>query len=95
MLDSSVHLTENSGSTNGSKLLDQLSERRIVFHIRAFKLSGLCLFVEAEFCPILTAHKYQQHRTKIYQVIGRYSLLSLVSISEQFVPQVCDISSRC
>ena len=48
VLDSSDHLTENSGSVNGAKFLDQLSEMRTAFHIWAFNLSGSCLFVETE-----------------------------------------------
>jgi hypothetical protein len=95
VLDSSDHLTENSGSMNGAKFLDQLSERRTAFHIGALNLSGCCLFVETEFCPLVTVYKYQQQRIKICRVIRRYSLLNIVSISEIFDPHNCNISSVC
>lgn len=55
MLESREHLTENSDMLNGAKylVLDRLSEWGTVFHVQAFSLSGPCLFVQTEFCPIL------------------------------------------
>ena len=69
-----------SFNLNGAKFLDQLSEKRNLFHVRAFNLSSFCLFVETEFCPTVAVYKYQQKRIKIYRVIRLYSLLSLVYI---------------